>query len=139
MTQAASSANGPHEGDTAHSIGRRQAARLRLSIPARLVTLSDTRHCILIDLSRTGAQIGLEEPLEEGENAFLQIDGLDEFAEVVRSDIGPLGGINGVVFEEPLSDEQVISVRRFSESLETRERQAFRSEVRAWVTGCELK
>jgi hypothetical protein len=139
MTKAASSLNNRHEHDVVHPTGRRQAARLRLSIPARLVTLADTRRCILIDLSRTGAQIGLEKPLEKGENAFLQIDGLDEFAEVVRSDIGPLGGINGVVFEEPLSDEQVISVRRFSESQEARESKALRAEARAWVTGCEQK
>jgi len=118
-------------------IGRRNAARLRLSIPARIVTLSDTRRCILIDLSRTGAQIGLEAPLEKGKNVFLQLAGLDEFAEVVRADVGPNGGTNGIAFDEHLTDDQVIMVRHYSESIEANESLALRREVRAWVTGVE--
>lgn len=135
MAQPSSSVGETHASDLALPIGRRGAARLRLSIPAQLVTLSGTRRCILIDLSRTGAQIGLEEPLSEGQNAFLQIDGLDEFTEVVRSLIGPNGGINGVIFEKPLSNAQVIEVRRYAEGMEEQQALTFRKQVRDWVTG----
>lgn len=126
-----------HELDSGLPVGRRGAARLRLSLAARLVTLSDTRRCILIDLSRTGAQVGLERPLAEGESAFLQLSGFDEFGEVVRRAIGPRGGYNGIVFDEPLSDQKVIDVRRFSESVDANENIKLRREVRAWVNGTQ--
>ena len=119
------------------NVGRRQAARLRLSIPARLVTLSDTRRCAVLDLSRTGAQIGLPKPLEKGQGLFLQLAGLDELAEVVRTAVGPNGGTNGIAFEVPLTEEQVIEIRRFAESTESDENYALRREVRAWVSGCK--
>ncbi len=121
--------------DIAIPVGRREAARLRLSIPARLVTLYDTRRCILVDLSRTGAQVGLQSPLRQDEGIFLQVAGIDQFGSIVRRIVRQNGGINGVEFETPLTDEQVIALRRYSESLVAEERQALRDEVRAWVSG----
>lgn len=123
--------------DAAIPVGRRSAARLRLSIPARLVTLVDTRRCILVDLSRTGAQIGMEAPLSIGDGAFLQIAGLDEFGFVMRRGVGPRGGTNGFEFENELTDDQVLAIRRFSESFEADEQNNHRSEVRAWVNGAK--
>ncbi|MEO1221921.1 MAG: PilZ domain-containing protein, partial [Pseudomonadota bacterium] len=114
-------------------IGRRGAARLRLSIPAKLVSLYDTHRCILIDLSSTGAQIGLQKPMEIEQKAFLQIAGLELFCEVVRTAHGANGGVNGLSFDPPLEDEDVLDVRRFAESHEADEVRALRSEVRAWV------
>ena len=116
-------------------IGRRGAARLRLSIPAKLVSLYDTHRCILIDLSSTGAQIGLEKPMEIEQKSFLQIAGLELFCEVVRCNFGANGGVNGLVFDPALEDEDVLAVRRYAESYQDDEVRALRSEVRAWVDG----
>lgn len=115
--------------------GRRGAPRLRLSIPARLVSLYDTRNCILIDLSCTGAQIGLQEPLREGDTGVLQIGGIEPFGEVVRAFRGKNGGINGLAFDPPLGESDVLSVRAFAERYQLDELRALRDEVRRWVSG----
>ena len=122
---------------TAHDdrIGRRGAARLRLSIPAKLITLYDTRRCILIDLSRTGAQVGLEQPLRMEETGVLLIGGFEIFCEVVRLAKGGKGGANGLLFDPPLQDEDVLNVRRYAETYQTKELRGLLSEVRAWVDG----
>lgn len=116
-------------------VGRRSAPRLRLAIPARLVLIHATKNCVLLDLSRSGARIGLEEPLIPGARLFLQIAGFDLFAEVVRRDLGEGGGINGLAFDEPISDAAVLMVRHFAESFEQHERNALRDQVRRWVSG----
>ena len=118
-------------------IGRRGAARLRLSLPARLQTMTDTRRCILLDLSQTGAKIGLEEPLRGGASAILELHGIDQFGTIVRQSKGGNGGINGLEFEAPLTRSDVLAVRQFAETFEEREMQALRSEVRAWVMGAK--
>lgn len=115
--------------------GRRNAPRLRLSIRADLITLYERTRCILIDLSVTGAQIGLEAPLRIGDTAILQVADLEPFGEVVRADRGPHGGVNGIVFDPPLSEEQVLRVRAFAEQYEKSEARALRDEVRNWVSG----
>jgi len=121
--------------DPARVVGRRSAARLRLSIPARLIALNGTFRCILVNLSRTGAQVGLEHPLKNGDGAILQVAGIDHFAVVMRSERGSFGGVNGLEFEEPLSDDDVLATRRFAESFEMNERITLLREVEAWVTG----
>ncbi len=113
------------------NVGRRAAPRLRLSIPARLVTVSETRRCVLLDLSRGGAQIGLAKPLAEGEAGFLRFAHYEAFACVIRE--GP--GLNGVEFDVGLSDEDVLATRRFAEMYEIDQRQALKDEARAWVMG----
>lgn len=115
--------------------GRRRVSRLRLSIPARLVSIYDTRRCILIDISRGGAQIGLEEPLPLCDGVFLQIAGLEPFGEVVRSDAGPDGGINGITFDPQLTDADILAVRAYSETFRQEERRALLEEARSWVVG----
>lgn len=122
-------------GEALIPVGRRGAPRLRLSIPARLVTLCDTRRCILIDLSRSGAQIGLRHPLRLFEEGILNIAGVDQFGTVTRSDIMEHGGINGLKFETPLRDSDVLAMREYAESFQDDENRALRREVRAWVDG----
>lgn len=115
--------------------GRRGAPRLRLAIPVRLVSTYSTEACILLDLSRTGARVGLERLLSPGELLYLGVAGLEVFAEVVRATPGESGGINGLVFDEPLSDAAVLAVRSHAETFEQRERANFRDQVRRWVSG----
>ncbi len=115
--------------------GRRGAARLRLAIPVRIVSTRATQGCILLDLSRSGARIGLVDPLAPGMCLYLQIAGLEVFAEVVRRESGTGGGINGLVFDEPLPDAAVLAVRRHAETFEQRQRDSLREQVRRWVRG----
>lgn len=86
-------------------------------------------------MSITGAQLGLEIPLATSDNAILEIAGKELFCDIVRMARGPHGGINGVMFDPPLEDEDVLHVRRFSETYKADELRAIRSEVRAWVDG----
>jgi hypothetical protein len=112
-------------------VGRRSAARLRLSIPAKLTTIYCDHRCILVDLSRTGAKVALAQPLRVGEAGYLNVAGLKIFALVVWCG----GGINGLHFDCALTDEQVLTVRAYSEQMERHERTAMLAEARVWVTG----
>ena len=112
-------------------VGRRAAARLRLSLPATLVTIYETRRCIVSNLSETGAQIGVENPLALGDSAFLQCAGLDQFATIVRVN----KGVNALHFEVPLTHDQVLAVRSVAENFAEIERRGFRQIARDWITG----
>ena len=116
-------------------IGKRSAARLRLSIPANLVSRYSTQRCILIDVSSTGAQVGLEEPLDLQETAILQIGDMEPFGEVARTLRRKNGGINGFRFDPPLDPDDVLKIRAFAENYEREELSALRDEVRKWVGG----
>lgn len=113
------------------NVGRRGALRLRLAIPARLVTLTETRRAVLLDVSRSGAQINLAKPLEEGEAGFLHFAGLEVFASVVRRG----DGFNGLEFDIEMSDEDVLATRHYAERYEADERRALMEEARVWVMG----
>lgn len=116
-------------------IGRRSAARLRLAIPVKLVSLFGELRCILIDVSRSGAQVSLETPLAVDECAVMNIAGVEMFGCVNRSDPGRYGGTNGIEFDPPISDEDVLKLRAHSEAYEDAEKLAFRKEVQHWVQG----
>lgn len=120
--------------------GRRGEARLRLCLPARLQTMYDTRRCIILDLSRTGAQLGLEKPLNNGQSAILELHipkgiGLDQFGTIIRQGETLQGAAIGLQFETPLSKEDVLSVRHFAETFEEDAKRSLRNEARAWVDG----
>lgn len=117
------------------AIGRRGAARLRLAIPVRMVSTHATQNCILLDLSRSGARIGLAEPLAPGMCLYLRVARFEVFAEVIWREVGTGGGINGLVFDEPLSDAAVLAVRHHAEGFAQRQRDSLRDQVRRWVSG----
>lgn len=121
----------PTEKDPLSNVGRRAAARLRLSIPAKLVTVVSTRRCVLIDLSRCGAQLALEHPLETGDAGILHFAGIEVFGCVIRQ----AEGVNGLEFDPNLTDEDVLCVRRFAEEFDRDERSALLDTARAWVAG----
>ncbi|KPF63235.1 PilZ domain-containing protein [Porphyrobacter sp. AAP60] len=121
--------------DPADNFGRRAAARLRLSIPARIVTVYETQTCILLDLSQTGARIGIADPMALGDGGFLMVGPIEAFGEAVRLTLGHGGGVNGIAFEEPLSHDEVLAVRHHAETFRQIERETLRDQVRRWVTG----
>lgn len=118
--------------------GRRGAARLRLAVPALVITTKANDPCVLLDLSRTGARIGMARPLDLGELLYLKIARLEVFAEVVRRHCGQAGGVNGLTFDEPLPDAAVLAVRHHAETFAQRERDSLRDQVRRWVSGEKL-
>lgn len=125
----------PEEPQAQCRVGRRGAARLRLAIPVNLLSTRATEEVMLLDLSRTGARVGLAEPLAPGEMLYLKLAGLELFAEVTRRQSGESGGVNGLVFDEPLTDAVILTVRRHAETLHRRERAALRDQARRWVRG----
>ena len=132
--RASHRANSPSTGP-GNKVGRRNAARLRLSVPAQLVSRYDTRRCILLDLSRTGAQVWIDEPLSAGEALFLKIAGIEAFGTVTRRIARERGASHGIVFDDPISDDEVLKVRAHAEVVEIEERRALRKEARTWVRG----
>lgn len=116
-------------------IGRRAAARLRLAIPARFVSIYSTQNCILLDVSRTGARLALARPLAERQSGFVAFAQFELFGSIVRADRGADGGANALAFDEPITEADVLDVRRFAEGFEMRERLALRDRVRRWVAG----
>ncbi|WP_073975916.1 PilZ domain-containing protein [Erythrobacter donghaensis] len=121
------------------TIGRRASARLRLAIPARFVSVAATQACILLDVSRSGARIALARPVPCRQSGYVAVGLLELFGVVVREERAGAdkgrGGINAVAFDEPISEADVLAIRRYAEDFELRERHALRDQVRRWVAG----
>lgn len=113
------------------AVGRRTAPRLRLSLPAQLIAVEKAHTCILLNLSRTGAQVAILDAMREGEGAILRCGVIDHFGIITRSEFG----LNAIAFDEPLTDQIVLETRRYHENFEDRERRALIEMARKWVTG----
>lgn len=113
------------------NIGRRAAPRLRISLPAQLIAVEKAHTCILLNLSRTGAQVAILDAIREGEGAILRCGMINHFAIVTRSEFG----LNALSFDEPLPDAIVLETRRYHENFEERERRALIATARKWATG----
>lgn len=100
-----------------------------------MLTVYETQHCILLDLSQTGARIALAMPLAIGDGGYLKVGQFEVFGTAVRCHRGAGGGVNGIEFEPPLSHAAVLAVRHHAETFQQRERDALRDQVRCWVTG----
>lgn len=87
--------------------------------------------CILLNLSRTGAQVAILDSLREGEGAILKCGVINHFAVVTRSEFG----LNALAFDEPLTNAQVIDIRHYYENFEEREKRALIETARKWATG----
>ena len=111
--------------------GRRAAPRLRLSLPGQLIAVDRVHTCILLNLSRTGAQVAILDAMREGEGAILRCGVIDHFAIVTRCEFG----LNALAFDEPLTDAIVLEIRQYHENFEERERRALIETARRWVTG----
>lgn len=116
---------------TTMAIGRRKAPRLRISLPGHLTAIDRVHSCILLNLSRTGAQVAILDSMREGEGAILRCGVINQFVIVARSEFG----LNGLTFDEPLSDQVVLEIRRYHENFEERERRALIETARKWVNG----
>lgn len=124
-----------HMGETEHmmgniarndrSFGRVRAPRLRLGIPARLVTLDGTLPVMLEDLSGEGAKITLPVPLDFAVGVLRWMDH-HGFADVRWRD----GLSVGLAFATPLDASLMDETRRYARDLVARLKSSA-SEVRA--------
>jgi PilZ domain len=72
-------------------VGRRRDSRLRLSVPAQLITLSGQYNASLCDLSQSGAHLQSRGQLACGEDAVLSWLGFEAFGRIVWASDGEAG------------------------------------------------
>ncbi len=109
--------------------GRRRHSRLRLQLPARLITLGKSYHVTLIDLSLTGAKVALDVSGPRHGDAVLEWGGFDAFCSIAWS----AGRFSGLDFEEPLPARLLIATRDLGDTTEPVD--ADRAAARAWAAG----
>ena len=63
--------------------GRRTSPRETVLLPAAMMSLSSSRTVYLVDMSRTGARLRIEQPLIEGQDIWLKISASNIFGTVV--------------------------------------------------------
>ena len=88
---------------------KRAAPRLPLSLPGTFISTGGNPSVIVTNLSRTGVQIAIREPLKTGSAGFLRCGPIDHFVIVQRQS----PGLNAAVFEIPVSDAFVAQVRDY--------------------------
>lgn len=115
--------------------GRRGAARLRLAIPAKFVSIYSQQPCIMMDLSCTGARIALQAPLAQGQSGYIAIGRMEVFGQIVRAERGAEISVNALAFDEPISRDAVLCIRSLAETFQAREHSVLREQVRRWVAG----
>lgn len=111
--------------------GRRAAPRLRLSLPGMFIAVRGNLRCIVTNLSQTGVLMAVNETLEVGEAGYLRCGPIDHFVTVMRKD----NGLNALEFDNPVSHEFVLEMRRFQETIAERDKAELIEYVRAWTQG----
>lgn len=111
--------------------GRRAAARLRVSIPARLILLDGSYICPLEDISQTGARVRCAATIAPGATGILQCMGLDVLCSIIRNEDGRFG----LHFEEEVSDEALLEIRQEHDRLSKVRIKEDRLHAKRWATG----
>ena len=110
--------------------GKRSAPRVRSQLPARVETLNGIEPAVLENVSRTGARL-IVDGLRGGQCLIMVCGSLDCFGIVQWSD----GKSIGLAFDDPLSDEQVLEVRRASDAGVNISQVDARAAAADWVDG----
>ena len=122
----------PIQYDSSITESRRNDARARLKIPARLVLLYGNCSCIVADISRKGACVVVaNQDMKIGDHGVLQRHGLDHFF-TVHWVGGPRFGLS---FEDPVPKETILRLRALAEDYEGSQKQQLRDFGREWVEG----
>ena len=110
---------------------RRNDARARLKLPARLVLLYGGCGCTVADISRKGACVVTDYAMKVGDHGVLQRHGLDHFFTVhwVRD------GRCGLSFDEVVPKDTILRLRALAENFENDTKQQLREFGREWVQG----
>ena len=108
---------------------KRAAPRLPLSLPGTFISTGGNPSVIVTNLSRTGVQIAIREPLKVGSTGFLRCGPIDHFVIVQRKS----PGLNAAVFEIPVSDAFVAQVRDYQKNFATTELLELRETAQEWT------
>jgi hypothetical protein len=112
------------------SAGRRRHSRLRVHLPARLITLDGTLHATLVNLSFRGAKVTLTAAsASRGASAVLTWGSFEAFCTVSWSQ----GQMCGLDFDEPLKPQVLIATRDLADA--TPPVDASRVAARNWAVG----
>jgi hypothetical protein len=111
--------------------GRRASSRLRLRLPAELITLDGQGSAVLENISATGARVSSHFTLRPGASCILRLARLELFADVAWCAQGRLG----LNFEEPLSQEHLVTLRNLNPAGLANERAASQDWARSFVNG----
>lgn len=114
--------------------GRRENARLRLRLPARLTLLDRAAACLIVDISRSGAQLQIDSPPKVGEFGRIECGKLDHFFDVIWC----FGKHIGVAFDVPISQDMLLHLRGVHDSSPNPQLSDTKNLARRWVNG-ELK
>jgi hypothetical protein len=120
------------EAETPLHVGRRRDSRLRLSMPARLITLAGTHKVSLRDISQTGAKLVIPEEIHEGNDGVLEWLKFEAFGTIVWAHDEQAG----MVFDEPLPAEVLLATRQTfdSRAFKTSDQMA-REQAADWFLG----
>lgn len=111
--------------------GRRASSRLRVHLPATLITLDGQGPAVLENISATGARVSSQFMLWQGACCILRLPGLELFADIAWSAHGRLG----LIFEHPLSQGQLLTLRNLDPANLADERAASQDWARGFVNG----
>ena len=110
--------------------GRRRHSRLRVHLPARLITLDGTLHVTLLDLSFRGAKLVIgPSTLRRGDNGVLTWGSFEAFCAVAWTRSQSCG----LDFDAPLKPDILIATRDLADA--TPRIDTSRVAARSWVTG----
>lgn len=122
---------GAHDPQPLVDSGRRGSARLRLRLPAELITLDGQGPAILENISATGARVSSQLVLKPGASCILRLGRLELFGDVAWCAQGRLG----LMFEEPLAQGQLVALRNLDPADLANERAAREDWARGFVNG----
>lgn len=110
--------------------GRRRHSRLRVHLPAKLITLDGTLTATLLDLSFRGARVLLGRgSVQRGDTAVLTWGTFEAFCTVAWAESGSCG----LNFDEPLQPQVLIATRDIADV--TPRVDAGRAAAHDWVAG----
>lgn len=122
---------GAHDSQPLVNSGRRACARLRLRLPAELITLDGQGSAVLENISATGARVSSQFVLRPGASCILRLGRLELFADVAWCAQGRLG----LMFEEPLAQGQLVALRNLNPADLPNDRAASQDWARGFVNG----
>lgn len=112
--------------------GRRARSRLRVRLPAKIITLHGEQTVILADLGYFGARITNGDPPREGAEVILQWGRFEAFGRVSWS----ANGAFGIAFFDALPADVLIATRDMDDNDRApSEREQARNFARAWASG----
>lgn len=120
------------DSEKAAKLVRRSNSRLRVRLPARLVTRTETLRVVLRDISLWGASIAVDRELALGLELVVEWGAFDAFGEVVWSDAQSCG----IRFIDPISPDTLMATRELDDHNRLpRDSDLLRQIARGWAEG----